>query len=145
MGELTYDVKSGSFNLYAISYAKIKCKMDFYLYPFDEQECRFVLELWKNSSYQVYIYLGNSKYIHSQNGIISHPCRRATKTNIIGVIFFVISWFLTGTKDIWHFFFWWSGHHKYNWKFGSDLRTPIIEKVQYFWRRIFSQWIYCVT
>ena len=53
--ELLYDTKNGSFTLHTVSYAKIKCKMEFHLYPFDEHECQFGLDLWKNSSYQVLI------------------------------------------------------------------------------------------
>ena len=53
--ELRYDAQSGSFYLFTVSYAKMRCEMEFRLYPFDAQECEFVLDLWKNSSYQVII------------------------------------------------------------------------------------------
>ena len=53
--DLTYDMQNGSFNLFTVSYAKIRCKMEFHLYPFEAQECLFVLGLLKNSSYEVII------------------------------------------------------------------------------------------
>lgn len=49
---LKYDVSNGMFQLSFESYAKIKCQMDFALYPFDTQRCTFVITPDKNLTYQ---------------------------------------------------------------------------------------------
>ena len=49
---LMYDRQTGMFDLYTESYARINCEMEFGLYPFDTQECKFVIDLYKNSSYE---------------------------------------------------------------------------------------------
>ena len=71
---LTYDVTSGLFTLWASSYAKINCKMDFTLYPFDTQKCNFLISLIKNSSYQVmfgsfYKFYNELVTLHTFSGI----------------------------------------------------------------------------
>ena len=53
MGGLTYDVADGTFTLTARSYIKISCEMDFLLYPFDTQICKFWMRPDKDNRYQV--------------------------------------------------------------------------------------------
>ena len=50
--QLFYDVRNGKFDMWTVSFAKINCNMDFGSYPFDIQNCEFIMYLAKNSSYQ---------------------------------------------------------------------------------------------
>ena len=50
---LKYNVRDGIFTLTTESYAKIKCGMDFSMYPFDTQNCSFVINPVKNLTYEV--------------------------------------------------------------------------------------------
>ena len=50
--DLKYDVKTSMFELNTESYAKIKCDMDFSMYPFDSQICPFVITADQNQTYQ---------------------------------------------------------------------------------------------
>ena len=49
---LYYNVGTGFFELFTVSHAKIKCEMDFTLYPFDTQTCWFYMSSSTNLSYQ---------------------------------------------------------------------------------------------
>ena len=49
---MKYDVRKGMFELSSESYAKIKCGMDFSMYPFDTQWCPIVIIADKNLTYQ---------------------------------------------------------------------------------------------
>lgn len=49
---LKYDVRDGVFDLFTKSYAEINCEMDFSLYPFDTQTCKFFITSAKNKRYQ---------------------------------------------------------------------------------------------
>ena len=49
---LYYDAVYGVFELFTVSHAKIKCDMDFSLYPFDTQTCWFTMSSSTNLSYQ---------------------------------------------------------------------------------------------
>ena len=49
---LQYDIGNGRFQLATKSYAKIYCNMDFTLYPFDSQKCKFAMNVMKNMTYQ---------------------------------------------------------------------------------------------
>ena len=51
---LYYDAVYGVFELFTVSHAKIKCDMDFSLYPFDTQTCWFTMSSSTNLSYQGY-------------------------------------------------------------------------------------------
>ena len=51
--DLMYDVINGTFTLFTKSYAKIECNMGFGEYPFDTQMCSFIMQVFKNASYQV--------------------------------------------------------------------------------------------
>ena len=51
---MKYDVRTGLFSLKMISKPKINCLMEYELYPFDAQMCRFALRsATKNSTFQV--------------------------------------------------------------------------------------------
>ena len=50
---LRYDVQTGSFLLTTTSYARVRCDMNFRLYPFDTQECRFTINARMNIDYMV--------------------------------------------------------------------------------------------
>ena len=46
-------MKSGMFELWTKSFAEIKCPMDYALYPFDTQTCRFAMRSTaKNMTYE---------------------------------------------------------------------------------------------
>ena len=52
--DLKYDMKDGKFKLWTSTFAKISCQMDYSLYPFDSQECRFEMRsVTKNMTYEV--------------------------------------------------------------------------------------------
>ena len=53
MGGLSYDLAGGTFTLTTRSHIKISCQMDFLLYPFDTQICKFQMRPDKDSRYQV--------------------------------------------------------------------------------------------
>ena len=53
--DLKYDMREKMFTLNTESYARIKCDMDFEMYPFDTQMCNFVIIPDKNLTFQVYI------------------------------------------------------------------------------------------
>ena len=57
---LRYDVRDGIFNLYTKSYAEINCAMDFSLYPFDTQTCKFFVTVPKNMRHQVFSRLNSA-------------------------------------------------------------------------------------
>ena len=51
---MKYDVKTGLFSFWVNYNAKIKCPMDYTLYPFDTQTCQFtMISATKNLTYQV--------------------------------------------------------------------------------------------
>ena len=50
--DLKYDVKSNMFEMNTESHAKIKCDMDFSMYPFDLQTCPFLITADQNLTYQ---------------------------------------------------------------------------------------------
>ena len=50
--DLKYEMGEGIFLLSTESYAKIKCDMEFALYPFDTQRCTFTITPDKNLTYQ---------------------------------------------------------------------------------------------
>ena len=50
--DLKYDVRSSMFEWSTESHAKIKCDMDFSMYPFDTQRCPFMITADKNLTYQ---------------------------------------------------------------------------------------------
>ena len=51
---MKYDVKTGTFSLEMECHADVKCPMDYELYPFDTQTCKFALRsATKNMTYQV--------------------------------------------------------------------------------------------
>ena len=50
--DLRYDVLSGIFQLRTTSYARIRCDMDFKLYPFDTQKCLFTINGLMSTDYQ---------------------------------------------------------------------------------------------
>ena len=51
---MKYDVKTGVFSFWVHSHAKIKCPMDYTLYPFDSQTCKFSMKsATKNMTFQV--------------------------------------------------------------------------------------------
>lgn len=53
--DLRYNVADGKFHLRTKSYARIKCDMDFGLYPFDTQKCELIIFPKKNLTYQATI------------------------------------------------------------------------------------------
>ena len=50
--DLRYDIRLGEFRLSTTSYAKIRCDMDFGLYPFDTQRCTFAVIPMLSIDYQ---------------------------------------------------------------------------------------------
>ena len=50
---LKYNVGDGMFTLSTESYAKIKCEMDFSMYPFETHNCSFLIHRVKNLTYEV--------------------------------------------------------------------------------------------
>ena len=51
---MEYDVKTGTFSLEMECHADVKCLMNYELYPFDTQTCKFALKSsTKNMTYQV--------------------------------------------------------------------------------------------
>ena len=53
---MKYDVKTGAFSLWMNTYVKVKCPMDYALYPFDIQKCQFTMKsATKNNTFQVRI------------------------------------------------------------------------------------------
>ena len=68
--DLKYEMGQGIFLLSTESYAKIKCDMEFALYPFDTQRCTFVLTPDKNLTYQEH----NLHILFSTNMLISAFC-----------------------------------------------------------------------
>ena len=52
---MKYDMREKLFSLNTESYARIKCDMDFDLYPYDTQMCNFIIVPDKNLTYQACI------------------------------------------------------------------------------------------
>lgn len=52
---LKYDLEDGMFSLTTVSHAKIKCEMNFWLYPFDTQTCLFRMRIDKEINQQVQV------------------------------------------------------------------------------------------
>ena len=50
--QLTYDVNNGRFYLTTKSYARVYCDMDFAMYPFDTQKCKFAMIAARTLKYQ---------------------------------------------------------------------------------------------
>ena len=60
---MKYDVKTGVFSFWVNCHAKIKCPMDYTMYPFDTQTCQFAMKsATKNMTFQV-IKSFNGKWI----------------------------------------------------------------------------------
>ena len=52
---LRYDIDIGLFLLIANFHVKIHCDMDFEVYPFDRQRCKFAMHTEKNTTYQEFV------------------------------------------------------------------------------------------